>query len=81
MRLKDVPFFPAYLVFHDSFDNGAMDVYPTESLKLAQQIASTKQSLLDQSGEEECGIWKAYEKLPRVKIWKFHTSVITEVRA
>lgn len=72
MRIKDVPSSPAYLVFHDAFANGAMDVYPSESLELAQKTATFNNERLEALGDDEGGIWKAYEKLPRIRTWKFH---------
>jgi hypothetical protein len=72
MRLKDVPQAPAYVVFHDAYDNGAMDVYSAESFEQAKAIAETRQHNLEQLGQDECGGWKAYEKLPRIKVWSFH---------
>jgi hypothetical protein len=72
MRLKDVPQAPAYVVFHDAYDNGAMDVYSAESFEQAKTIAETRQHNLEQSGLDEGGIWQAYEKLPRKKVWSFH---------
>lgn len=76
MRIKDVPTSPAYLVFHDAFDNGAMEVWPAESLELAEKTAHLNQEHVEASGQDDCGGWKAYEKLPRVRIWKFHDSKI-----
>lgn len=73
MRLKDVPPAPAYLVFHDAYDNGAMDVWPVPSFGEAQFVAQTKNARLEEAGGEECGGWKAYEKLPRVKVFASHT--------
>jgi hypothetical protein len=75
MRIKDVPTHPAYVVFHDSYDNGAMDVYGCESLERAQAIAAKKQASLDDSGYDEAGIWKAYEKLPRIKVYSYHGEI------
>ena len=72
MRIKDVPVSPAYVVFHDAYDNGAMDVYPAESLAAAEAKATGKQTKLESLGQDECGHWRAYEKLPRVKVYKFH---------
>jgi hypothetical protein len=73
MRLKDVPFAPAYVVFHAAYDNGAMDVWPATTFAEAQERASHHQSRLEESGYDEAGIWKAYEKLPRKKVHIFHT--------
>ena len=72
MKLKDVPHAPAYVVFHDAFDNGAMDVYSAESFEQAKQVAEARQKNLDESGNDEAGVWQAYEKLPRKKVWSFH---------
>lgn len=55
MRLKDVPSSPAYLVFHDAYDNGAMDVYPMASLEEAQTEARTRQQQLQEMSAEEGG--------------------------
>jgi hypothetical protein len=72
MRIKDVPSASAYLVFHDAFDSGAMDVYPCDSLAEAQDKATTRNATLDASGNDDCGTWRAYTKLPRVRVFKFH---------
>lgn len=72
MKLADVPKYPAYLVFHDAFDGGAMDVYPSESIEQAEKIARERQEKLEQTGSDECGGWKAYEKLPRVRVHKLY---------
>lgn len=74
MRLKDVPPANAYVVFHDAYMNGAMDVWPCNSIELATRIANANQNKLDESGQDECGVWRAYEKLPRVRVWKYHPS-------
>ena len=42
MLLRDVPKHPAYVVFHDAYDNGAMDVWPAESLDAAYDKAALK---------------------------------------
>lgn len=75
MKLIEVPQHPAYVVFHDAFDNGAMDVYPATNFAEAKRTAERKQEALDQSGNDEAGIWAAYEKLPRKKVWKYHYSL------
>ena len=62
----------AYLVWHDAFDNGAMDVYPQADLKTAQEKADTRNRHLEESGNDDMGFWKAYSKLPRVRIYKIH---------
>jgi hypothetical protein len=72
MKLAEVPAHPAYLVFHDAYMNGAMDVYPVTSLAMAQEHAALANMELDATGQDECGIWRAYEKLPRKKVWKYH---------
>jgi hypothetical protein len=72
VKLKNVPPAPAYLVFHDAFDNGAMEVWPAESFDLAQHTAELNQVRLEELGQDECGHWNAYEKLPRIRIWKYH---------
>ena len=74
MRLKDVPPAPAYVVFHDAYMNGAMDVYPAESMEQATATAAQHRSRLEESGHDECGGWKAYEKLLRVKVYMYHGS-------
>lgn len=49
MRIKDMPASPAYLVFHDAYDGGAMDVYPVadawpeSALAVAKTGATKKQ--------------------------------------
>lgn len=72
MKLKDVPVAPAYLVFHDAFDNGAMEVWPYQSIELAQAEASNQNERIEGSGESDCGGYKAHTKLPRVRVWKYH---------
>lgn len=72
MRLVDVPQAPAYLVFHDAFDKGAMEVWPAESLELAEKTASFNNQRIDDLGQDECGRYKAYVKLPRIRVWKYH---------
>lgn len=72
MRIKDVPISPAYLVWHDAFDNGAMDVYPQGSFETAQKTAEERNERNAQTGNDDAGIWRAYTKLPRVKVYKFH---------
>ena len=72
MRLKDVPLSPAYVVFHDAYMNGAMDVYPAHSIGEAQERVTVANLEIDAMGQDECGSWKAYEKLPRVKVFKYH---------
>ena len=72
MKLKDVPASPAYLVFHDAYDNGAMDVYAYDNLPYAQHIANGRNNVLDQTGMDDCGIWKAYAKLPRKRVFAYH---------
>ena len=71
MRLKDVPVFPAYLVFHDAFDNGAMDVHPYASLESAQAAAKSKNESLESQGCDEAGFYRAYATLPRKRVFKF----------
>lgn len=73
IRLKDVPPSPAYLVFHDGFDNGAMEVWQFSSFEQAQTLASERNALLESRGEDEGGMYKAYAKLPRVRVWKYHS--------
>ena len=73
MQIKDAPLSPAYVVFHDAYMNGAMDVWPCTSLAIAQAIAKQRQTAMEQMGQDECGIYRAYEKLPRVRVWKFHS--------
>jgi hypothetical protein len=76
MRLKDVPESPAYVVFHDAYMKGAMDVWAASSLELAERVVKANQNVLEKSGADDSGGWKAYEKLPRVKVWKFHGQVL-----
>lgn len=78
MKLIDVPKHPAYVVFHDGFDNGAMDVWPAKSLAEAQERVTVANLELDDMGEG-CGIWKAYEKLPRKKVYKFYAGEAAHV--
>jgi hypothetical protein len=72
MLLRDVPKHPAYVVFHDAYDNGAMDVWPATSLASAQGRVDVANSELDAMGQDECGFYRAYTKLPRKKVWKFY---------
>lgn len=70
---KQVPWHPAYCVFHDAYDNGAMDVYPAESFELAKKTADWNQSRLEALGYDDCGFWRAYTVLPsQCKVYKFH---------
>ena len=71
VRLKDISQAPAYLVFHDAFDHGAMDVYAASNLDSAKAEAEIRQQYLEQTGNDEGGYWRAYEKLPRVKVYAF----------
>ena len=75
MKLKDVPLHPAYVVFHDCFANGAMDVWPATSLLAAQEIAERRQNNCDAQGYESV-IWTAYAKLPRKKVYKYHNTFL-----
>lgn len=72
MKLKDIPASPAYLVFHDAYMNGAMDVYLLPSLKEAEERAKVANENLESMGEDECGMWRAYLTLPRKRVWKLH---------
>ena len=72
MRLADVPPAAAYLVFHDAFMNGAMDVYPAQSIAEAEDEAQRRNRRLEEQGVYDAGVWKAYEKLPCRKVWKYH---------
>lgn len=72
MKLKDVPPSPAYLVFHDAYDNGAMDVYARTDLKKAEESAKKKNEQYEQLGHDDCGFWRAYTKLPRKKVYKYY---------
>jgi hypothetical protein len=68
----NLPFSPAYLVFHDAHMNGAMDVYPFSSLEEATDQANCQNEYMESRGADEDGSWRAYEKLPRKRVWKFH---------
>lgn len=72
IRRCDVPTAPAYVVFHDAFDKGAMEVWPVVSFAVAQEVAAVNNKRSEDMGHDECGGWAAYEKLPRVRIWKLH---------
>lgn len=72
MKIKDVPQHPAYLVFHDAFDKGAMEVWGIDDLATAQQIAKIRNTHLEQGGNDDCGVWKAYNKLPHVRVYAYH---------
>ena len=74
MRLKDVPMAPAYLVYHDGFMNGAMDVWPMESLQAAQGLANLGNGKAEAMAYDDAGSYRAYTKLPRVKVWAFHSN-------
>ena len=73
MRVKDVPASPAYLVWHDAFDKGAMDVYLRDDFAAAEKEAQSKNEYNDEMGYDEAGFWRAYTKLPRVRVYKVHT--------
>jgi hypothetical protein len=73
MLLRDVPKHPAYVVFHDAYANGAMDVWPATSFIAAHTTAVARQEKLETMGQDDCGFWRAYENLPRKKVWKFHS--------
>ena len=75
MLLRAVPSSPAYLVCHDCFDNGAMDVWPHINFTEAQSLADLKNNALDARGIDSC-FWRAYEKLPRKKVFKYHTETL-----
>lgn len=72
MKLKDVPHSPAYVVFHDAYMNGAMDIWPVATLVEAQAIADRKQKHLEDEGADECGGYTAYTQLPRKRVWRYH---------
>lgn len=74
MRLKDVPVHPAYVVFHDQFDNGAMEIWPATSLLAAQEVAQRKQDNCDAQGHD--AYWTAYARLPRKKVYKYHNTFL-----
>jgi hypothetical protein len=74
MKLKDVPVHPAYVVFHDHFDNGAMEIWPATSFLSAQEIATRKQDNCDAQGYDNAD-WRAYAKLPRRKVYKYHNDI------
>lgn len=61
--------YSAFLVFHDDWDRGAMEVTPYSSIELANAEALRRQEHFDSHGLDG-GYWKAYEKLPRVRIYK-----------
>lgn len=71
MKLKDVPKAPAYLVNHDVYDDGAMEIWPCQSIEQATNIATFNQDQADSMGYENVN-WRAYTKLPRIRVWKFH---------
>lgn len=72
MKLKDIPISPAYLVCHDHYDNGAMEVWPSGCLETATKQAEQLQTKLDDMGLDGCN-YRAYAKLPRVRVYKYHT--------
>lgn len=74
MLLKDVPVHPAYVVFHGAYMNGAMEVWPATSLEAAQERVTLANAEMDAMGMgEDAGFYRAYVKLPRKKVWKFHS--------
>jgi hypothetical protein len=75
MKLKDVPRALAYVVCHDCFDNGAMEVWPASNLLTAQECAERKQTNADAQGYDSV-MWQAYAKLPHKKVWKYHSITI-----
>ena len=54
----------AYLVFHDNFDQGAMDVYPACCVAHAEKEAERRNNHIDALGYDEAGHWRGYEVLP-----------------
>lgn len=71
MRVQDVPQHPAYLVFHDAFDKGAMEIWGMDDFVAAEKIAKARNENLDHSGNDDVGRWKAYAKLPRVRVYAY----------
>jgi hypothetical protein len=71
LRLKDVPQYPAYLVCHDGYDNGAMEIWPVFSLEYAQKRAAELQTNADNLSIDSC-MFRAYAKLPRKRVWRLH---------
>ena len=71
VKLADVPASPAYLVCHDHFDNGAMEVWPMSDKVAAENCAHDYQCRLDDHGIDGCH-FAAYTELPRRRVWKLH---------
>lgn len=72
MKLADIPTSPAYLVNHDPYMNGAMDVWPMASIELAELEAKRRNDHAESMGYDDAARWKAYSVLPRVRVWKYH---------
>lgn len=79
MKVKDVPKSPAYLVYHDAYMNGAMDIYPYPDFASAQAKADQHNETMDEMGVDGAGLYRAYVKLPRKKVWKYHAAVPREM--
>lgn len=71
-RVQDIPQRKAYLVFHDAYDDGAMDVLGLDDIEQARKLATHRNTQLEDEGLEEGGGWAAYEKLPDLKIWSYN---------
>ena len=52
MKLKDVPQSPAYLVCHDHFDKGAMEVWMVSDIERAETLANNYNRQIDDT--ERC---------------------------
>lgn len=63
--------YSAFLVLHDDWDRGAMEVTPYSSIELANAEALKRQERLDSNGLDG-GHWKAYKKLPRIRIYRIY---------
>lgn len=82
--LRDVPQAPAYVCLivagADWVDyrwkyGRDMEVWPCESLPMAEAIAKYRQEKADSMGYGDCGHYRAVTKLPPVKIFKIHASL------
>ena len=70
---KTVPESPAYLVYHDAYHKGAMEVWLLASFERAEIFAKRLNEKLDKCGLGGAGTYRAYAgKLPRKSVWKVH---------
>ncbi len=71
MKVEEVPKSPAYLVSHDLWMDGAMDVWGVKDLQFATVEAERRNRVVDDLGGEGDTRWRAYEELPDLEVWAF----------